>query len=117
MQIQINTDHNVDGAEKLAQHFEAEVSAALDRFSGQITRVEVHFSDENGTKSGAADKRCLIEARPTGHQPLAASHDAATLQGAFDGAAKKVLHLLESTLGRLHDHRRGVATKTDMPIV
>jgi ribosome-associated translation inhibitor RaiA len=105
MQILVDTDHNVEGSEKFSDHVETEVRTALRRYADKITRVEVHFSDENGGKSGNADKRCLIEVRPAGHQPLTVSNDAATLQGAFDGAAKKMAHLLESTFGRLHHHK------------
>jgi len=111
MQIQINTDHNVEGHERLAHHIEAEVRAALSQFGDQLTRVEVHLSDETGAKSGGADKRCLMEARPAGRQPVAVSHEAATLQDAFDGAAKKLQHLLKSTLGRSHDHKGGASIR------
>lgn len=71
MQIQINTDHHVEGHERHAHHIEAKVRAALSQFGDQITRVEVHLSDETGAKSGGADKRCLMEARPAGRQPVA----------------------------------------------
>ena len=80
---------------------------ALSGFSDQITRVEVHFSDEKGGKAGTGDKRCLLEARPAGRQPVAVSHEASTLEEALDGAAGKLRRLLESTLGRLHDHKGG----------
>jgi len=64
MQIQINTDSNIEGNERLAQQVEAVVRDALDRFSAQITRVEVNLSDEDSDKKfGAEDKRCLLEAR------------------------------------------------------
>jgi hypothetical protein len=34
----------------------------LDRFSEQITRVEVHLSDENSDKKlGAGEKPCMLE--------------------------------------------------------
>ncbi len=106
MQIQVNTGHNIESDEKLTRHVEAEVRAALTWFSDQITRVEVHLSDERGGKAaGAGDKRCLLEARPTGHQPVVVSHEAATLEDALRGATHKLQHLLESTLGRLHDHK------------
>ena len=52
-------------------------------------------------KSGTADIRCLLEARPTGRQPLAVSHQAATLVEAVDGAADKLKRAMESLLGRL----------------
>ena len=113
MQIQVNTDHNVEGHEELARRIEAEVSASLSRFSGQITRVEVHLRNENAGKSGGVDKRCLMEARPTGHQPVAVSHQGATLEEAFSGAAKKLQRSLESTLGRRDDRKGGASIRTD----
>ena len=113
MQILVYTDHNFEGSEEFSHHIEASVRTALHRYADQITRVEVHLSDENGAKSGDGDKRCLMEARPAGHKPLTASNDAATLQGAFDGAAKKMAHLLESTLGRLHHHKGDASIRTE----
>lgn len=102
MQIQINTDSNIEGSDRLAQQVEAVVKEALDRFSAQITRVEVHLSDENSDKKfGAEDKRCLLEARLAGLQPIPASHQAATLEQALDGAVEKLKRSLDSTLGEL----------------
>ena len=109
MQIQVNTDHNVDGHEALVDHVTSVVKDALSRFSGQITRVEVHLSDTNGKKSSADDKRCVIEARLEGRQPMAATHHAETLHQAVYGAADKLVHSIESTLGRLHDHKTRAA--------
>ena len=102
MQIQINTDSSVEGSDRLAQQVEAVVRDALDLFSAQITRVEVNLSDENSDKKfGAQDKRCLLEARLAGLQPIAVSHEAATIEQAVDGAAEKMKRSLDSTLGRL----------------
>ena len=103
MQIQINTDNNIEGREELATQVEAVVQESLRRFSEQITRVEVHLSDENSHKSGQDDKRCVMEARLEGRQPAAVTHQAATLHEAVDGAADKLTASLESTLGRLRD--------------
>jgi len=114
MQILVDTDHNVEGSEKFSHYVESEVRTALHRYADLIARVEVHFSDENGTKSGGADKRCLIEARPAGQSPVTASDDAATLQEAFDGAAKKMAHLIESSLGRLHHHKGEASIRTEI---
>jgi hypothetical protein len=102
MQIQINTDSNIEGDEKLAQQVEAVVRDALQRFTAKITRVEVHLADENSNqKFGAEDKRCLLEARPAGHQPIAVSHEAATTELAVEGALERLTHLLDTTLGRM----------------
>ena len=101
MKIQINTDRNIEGHEELAHEVEATLEAAVGRFAHQITRVEVHLSDLNSQKFGADDKRCLLEARLAGLRPTAVSHEAATVQEAVEGAAKKLQSSLESTLGRL----------------
>ena len=105
MQIQINTDGNIDGHEQLAQQVEAIVRDGLQRFTAKLTRVEVHLSDENSDKkSGAEDKRCLLEARLAGLQPIAVSHEAATTELAVEGALERLNHLLDGTLGRLSKH-------------
>lgn len=107
MQIQVSTDHNIDGNEKFMHHVEVALRTALSGFNGHITTVEVHFIDENGRKAGGVDKRCLLEVRTAHRQPVALSHTAETIEKALDGAAKRMQRLLESTLGRVHDHKGG----------
>ncbi len=106
MQVQINTDHNIEGHEALAARFSTVVESSLSRVSDQITRVEVHLSDESGDKSGQNDKRCVLEARLEGRQPVAVTHQAGTLDQAVDGAADKLARLIESTPERLCDQKR-----------
>ena len=113
MQIQVNTDVNIDDSEALTARVSAEVHNRLDRFSQHITRIEVHLKDANGDKSGGGDKHCVIEARLEGRQPEVASDQAGTLDAACSGAARKLQRVLETTLGKL-DHRKGGDTiRTD----
>jgi len=112
MQVQINTDHNIEGHEALAARVKQVVESALSRISDHITRVEVHLSDESSHKSSQNDKRCMMEARLEGRQPIAVTHQAATLDQAVDGAADKLTRLIESTLGRLRDQK---SRRTDPP--
>lgn len=105
MQIQIHTDKNIEGREALAAHIQGVVEQSLSRFSTRITRIEVHLGDENGAKSGTDDKRCMIEARVEHRQPSAVTHHAATLHQAVQGAAEKMRRALESSFGRVEDHR------------
>lgn len=105
MKIQINTDANIQGTETLAAEICATVEQALEHFKQQITRVEVHLSDESKGKSGAHDQRCMLEARLEGRKPVAVTDHATTLEQAVNGATEKLTHLLESTLGRLNDRR------------
>ncbi|MDO9636511.1 MAG: HPF/RaiA family ribosome-associated protein [Thiobacillus sp.] len=106
MQIQFNTDESVDGREALGHHAEEVVQRVLGRFSDDVTRVEIHLSDINGNKAGDNDKRCLMEARVAGRQPIAVTDEANTLHQAIDGAARKMKRSLDSTLGKLGDHKR-----------
>jgi len=104
MKIQINTDNNIVGREGMVAHFESVIGSALDRFSEKITRVEVHLNDVNGNKSGPDDKRCMLEARLEGMQPVAVSHQAETLEKAVSGATDKLKKSLDSSLGRLRNY-------------
>ena len=105
MQIQVNTDHTIEGHEELADQIRGVVETALSRMSDHITRVEVHLTDESSPKSRDNDKRCMMEARLEGRQPIAVTDEAATLDMAVDGAADKLARLIEHTLGKLQDQR------------
>lgn len=114
MQIQVNTDDNIPGFDGLTQDVQTQVEAVLGRFSGQITRVEVHLSDTNAAKAGGADKRCMMEIRLAGQQPLAVTHMAANLPEAYRGAAEKAKSRVESTLGKLANVKGGTSIKDGM---
>ncbi len=107
MQIQVNTDDNIEGRDALTAQIEADIRDGLSRFAEQITRVEVHLSDENAGKGGNDDKRCLLEVRPTGQQPVAVTHQGATLQEANAGAVQKMLRKLQSNFGRQNNAKGG----------
>ena len=102
MKIQINTDHNIKGHEAMAEQTKATVESTLGHLADHITRVEVHLSDENGTKAGSHDKRCMMEARLEGHQPIAVTHEAETVNEAIDGAVEKLKRSLDHTLSRMN---------------
>jgi ribosome-associated translation inhibitor RaiA len=104
MTIQFNTDNKVTVSEELRAPLINLISEGLSRFSHQITRVEVHLSDENGDKQGLNDKRCMIEARLAGMKPIAVTHNANTHEQAVEGAVDKLKTSLDTTLGRLRNH-------------
>lgn len=99
MTIQINTDKNIDGNERFTEYLTTLLQDELGRYD-KITRIEAHISDENGTKEGQADKRCLLEARLEGKQPIAVTNMADTHEQAVDGAIDKLKASLETILGR-----------------
>jgi ribosome-associated translation inhibitor RaiA len=118
MQVQVNTSNGIENKEPLERWADDYLNAELGRFKQEITCVEVQLSDENKAKSGASDKRCMMEARLNGHEPLAVSHHAETQDLAFRGATQKLVRKLEHTLGKLdrHEHRDRGTIRKDVPI-
>lgn len=118
MHVQVNSDSNVGIHEEFALRVAEAVENALSRFSDQVTRIEVHLSDVNAGKGGAYDKRCTMEARLAGLQPIAVSHQADTIQHAIDGASGKLERALDSAVGKLHHSRRNpkkIVVAQDVP--
>ncbi len=107
MQVQVHTNQ-IEGSARLQEWVSAEMADRLEHFDEMLTRVVVHISDENAQKSGSDDKRCQIEARLKGHQPISVTHKADAVGSAIDGAAEKMRHALEHLTGRLE--ARGVST-------
>ena len=105
MNIQINTGHNIQSNETLIANFRRVIESSLSQKSNHVTKVEVHLKDEDGAKKGKNDKRCMIEARLEGRQPIVVIDHGATVNQALDGAIDKLLNMIESILGRQNDRR------------
>lgn len=100
MKIQVNSDKTIAVDASLTRFVEGEVRRVLARFAKRLTRVEVHLSDVDSRKTGQADKRCLIEARPAGDRPVSASAKATRMASAIGEAAGKMQRLLTTFFGR-----------------
>jgi hypothetical protein len=119
MQVQVNTSNGIENKETLDRWADQYLNESLAHFSQEITRVEGQLSDENSGKKGAADKRCMLEARLNGLAPLAASHHGETQDEAFRGATQKLIHMLEHNLGKLdrHQHRDRETIRKDSSVI
>jgi Sigma 54 modulation protein / S30EA ribosomal protein len=100
MQVLVNSDHHITGDESTTERVRSIVEDSLDRFADRVTRVEVFLSDAAGGKHGAKDKKCVMEARPSGLGPVAVSNEAPTILEAIEGAAAKLQRALGHTLGK-----------------
>ncbi len=105
MQVHVNSDASVRVDERLIEYVREAVEQAIRHYTDQITRAEVHLSDENRAKGGADDKRCLIEVRVNKRDPIAVSHRAERMDQAIIGAADKLAQHLDSTLGKLRSRQ------------
>jgi ribosome-associated translation inhibitor RaiA len=103
MQIQVNTDDHIQGGEGLAQWVRDEAASRLARFKDYLTRLEVFLTDVDGGKSGVNDKRCRLEARLAGRQPVTVTAEADKMAGAFISAVDKLASALDTDLGRAKD--------------
>ena len=107
MQVQVETDNHLEGREKLIQHVEGVIRDAVHHHRDRVTHVEAHLGDAgSGDKSGAADMRCMFEARLAGRKSVAVKHHGETLHLAIEGAADKLTKALESALGKEQDRQR-----------
>jgi len=105
MIIQINTDHNISENEKMDLYFKTLIADSLKNYSEHITRLEVHFSDQNGNKEGSKDKKCLLEARIEGRQPNVVTATASTIEEALNNAIDKMTALLKTAIEQMKSHR------------
>jgi hypothetical protein len=104
MQVQFNSDSSVMGTDNVASRIEEAVRAKLARFEDRLTRIEIHVRDENGSKGGADDKACTIEARPAGGRAIGVTEHADTVDGAAAKAARTLAQRLDSHFGKSHRH-------------
>jgi ribosomal subunit interface protein len=105
MQILVNTDNQIDGTEASVRQVESEVRSVVERFAEQITRIEVHLTDVNSHKEGDDDKRCLMEARLAGLEPVVVSDQGSTLREAIDGAIEKLEQRLQAAHERMRNRK------------
>lgn len=103
MQVQVHADDHVQGGESLAQWVQEEVGGKLARFREHLVRVDVYLTDVDALKSGGKGKRCVLETRPAGRQPLAVNAEAEKVMQAFNSALEKLQNALETDLAKMRD--------------
>ncbi len=96
MTIQLNTVKNLSVHKAYGKKLE----------TLNLTRLEVHLSDENGFKNGINDKRRPLEARLKGRHPISVTGLANTYALAVESAIDKLKATLDTILGRIRSHQR-----------
>ena len=105
MFIQIHTDNQLPSDADRNDQLEEQIWQRLARFENRITDIEIHVSDINGPRGGAADLRATLEARVNGIPPVAVADHGSTVDRAILGAAKKAVRALDHQLGKLSDRK------------
>ncbi|MEQ8316316.1 MAG: ribosome-associated translation inhibitor RaiA [Phycisphaerales bacterium] len=100
MHIQYNYA-NIDASDALQTHVEQQLESQVGHLYKHLTGFEVHIADENSSKKhGPDDKRCTIEARPRGRDPITVEAHAADFYPAINDAAHKLRSALTKRLER-----------------
>ena len=102
MQIQINYG-SVPNSDTVEERLRERIERDLGRFGERLTRIEAHLGDVNSDKAGSNDKRCMLEARPRGLDPIAVEERANDLYVAIAQAAKKLERVLTRTFEKLDE--------------
>jgi ribosome-associated translation inhibitor RaiA len=116
MVIKFDTPHSLHANEAFKAPLIEILNEKLERFNKDISRLEVHLSDENGNKAGVKDKRCLLEAHIAGMPHVVVTDHGDSYEQAVDGAVGKLIGSLHSIHGRLeHSHKASTQEEaTDM---
>ena len=100
MHIEINY-RDGRSSQTLDERISASLHAELGHLADRLTRVEVHLGDENAGKAGPDDKRCLLEARPKGLDPIAVETFGEDFYETFAEAAGKLKRALANRFDKL----------------
>lgn len=96
MQVILHNDDTVHGFDSAQSYAEEQLKAHIKgKLYDALTRVEVWISDQNGPKGGPDNKKCSMEAHPSGRKPVGVHATAEDVPGAIREAAKKLAHALE----------------------
>lgn len=98
---------DIEKTDAIEEHIRSAIDRAVGHFDDRLTRIEAHVGDHNGTKKGAQDKRCMIEARPAGGTPLAVESVGADLYDVVTDAAAKLRRVVTRRLEMKNDPRIG----------
>ena len=120
MHVQVNTSNGIDNKDSLERWAADFLNERLGRFRQDITGIEVQMSDENkGDKGGTSDKRCMLEARINGREPIAVTNYGSDQNLAFRGACDKLAKALEHAFGKLdrREHRARDTIRRDPEVI
>ena len=105
MHLEINAN-DFELTDPIAEHVLARLDKELTHVAEKLTRVEAHLGDHNASKHSEGDKRCMLEARPRGLDPVAVTAEHHDLYQAISDAAGKLRRALDTTFGKRESNHR-----------
>ena len=114
MRVQVNTDGDIEGHEKMIDQIRNSVNSALEQTGARITRVEIRLSGVIRRKRGQNSNRCMMKALFVGRKPITVTHQSATLKQAVDCAVDRLSRLIEHSVVDRARHQDGHRTATNL---
>lgn len=106
MQIQVHFS-DIENSWAINNHVQQRIAQAIKTGLKQITRIDVHLHDDSGpAKSGTSDKRCTIEMRLAGMDPMSIEQHGNDMYAVINQAIRKLQQTLIKTRDRQRDHRQ-----------
>lgn len=99
MQIEIESGQ-IDISEAFRRHIIDSLDGVERRWGDRLTRVTMYMQDINSATKGGVDKRCTLEARPAGSDPIVVENVADDAYVAVKGAVDKLGRALANALDR-----------------
>jgi hypothetical protein len=104
MVIKFNSDPNMVKSQEQVARIKTYIKDELRVYSNDISRIEANISEENGSKTGLYDKRCMLEAQVENWQSIAVTSFASTSEYAVAEALIKLKKAVETMLKKLDGH-------------
>lgn len=95
---------DIEKSDALGEHIETHLQRALRHYEDRFLRVDVHIHDDKAGRHGSDDKRCVIEGRPSGGEPLAVEHHGDDFYATATEAVKKFERAVHHFVERQREH-------------
>jgi len=103
MLIQVNYG-DIARSDTLEASVHQQIQDALGHLADRLTRVEVHLRDDSSpSKKTPNDRRCTMEARPAGMQPVVVEHSGDDFYVVIGQASDKLARVVQKTFDRKAD--------------
>lgn len=97
--------HDIALPDALRDYVGRRAGLILGRFGSRVRRVLVRFVDVNGPREGN-DKRCRVETRLAGRDPVVVEEASSDLRRAVDGALARAERAVRRVISRSPDSSR-----------
>lgn len=102
IQVQFENENQTENDQELSAHIDATIKRATSHFRDRITSVAVHLNKKHIVSDN--NKRCTLETKLEGLQPIVTSYNSESFDHAVEGAAATLKATLAKDFGHHKQH-------------